>query len=199
MVLFRFSGLFKICCYMPDFRYRQRWLRRSQLLTQRPPARTADWLFDTSSLTSRLIQYCGSSFNVRLLSQAYTLMHAEEKNAMGLNAEQAALVRQVLLCDAEKPLVYARTVIPVSTLQGALRRYANLGERPLGAMLFADRSMSRGEMEVTSTLPQRCCKQEMAAQNIDANSVIWGRRSVFRVTGKPILVSEYFLPALFEK
>jgi len=117
---------------------------------------------------------------------------------MNLSFGHAALIRQVLLCDGEMPLVYARTVIPVSTLQGALRRYANLGERPLGAMLFADRTMRRGEVEVTSALPQRCCNIEQLNELSETNSVIWGRRSVFRVSEKPILVSEYFLPTLFE-
>jgi hypothetical protein len=33
---------------------------------------------------------------------------------------------------------------------------------------------------------------------LNAQDVVWGRRSVFRVGGKPLLVSEYFLPALLE-
>ncbi len=183
---------------MSAFKYRQRWYRRAQLITRCVPAWVDGWLFDASSLTARLIKRCGQSFNVRLLSQSYALINAEEKSVMGLSHNHAALVREVLLCDNQTPLVYARTVIPVSTLKGPLRCYANMGERPLGAMLFADRTMRRGEVEVTSTLPQHCCSVEKIKATIDAESIIWGRRSVFRVSGKPILVSEYFLPALFE-
>jgi chorismate-pyruvate lyase len=31
------------------------------------------------------------------------------------------------------------------------------------------------------------------------DATVWGRRSVFRVAGKPLLVSEYFLPELLKQ
>ena len=35
-----------------------------------------------------------------------------------------------------------------------------------------------------------------AGLGLEADDTVWGRRSVFRVGGRPLLVSEYFLPAL---
>ncbi len=183
---------------MPAFKYRQRWYRRAQLFNQIIPVVVDDWLFDTSSLTARLLKRCAQSFNVQLLSQSYASISAAERSAMRLPQSCAALVREVLLCDDQTPLVYARSVIPVSTLKGPLRCYAKMGERPLGAMLFADRTMRRGEVEVTSTLPQHCCSAKKIKAGVHSDSVIWGRRSVFWVSGKPLLVGEYFLPALFK-
>jgi len=110
---------------------------------------------------------------------------------MSLKNTHSALVRQVILCCGDKPLVYARTVIPASTIQGAQRRYANMGNRPLGAMLFADRTMRREGVQV-SKLPA----SHEANKFIKTNEPVWGRRSVFRVAGKPLLVGEYFLPDL---
>ena len=112
---------------------------------------------------------------------------------MVLEDTHSALVRKVLLCCNDQPLVYARTVIPVTTIQGAQRRYANMGNRPLGAMLFADRTMRREAVEV-AMLPAT----DVANQYTSINEPIWGRRSVFRVSGKPLLVNEYFLPELLE-
>jgi len=112
---------------------------------------------------------------------------------MSLNNVRSALVRQVLLCCGDTPLVYARTVIPVTTIKGAQRRYANLGSRPLGAMLFADRTMRREDVQV-AVLPA----SHEANQFTRADESVWGRRSVFRVAGKPLLVSEYFLPDLIK-
>lgn len=151
------------------------------------------WLFDSSSLTARLMGLCGSDFSVRVISQHYQKLDATEASAMALKKVHAALVRQVVLCRDEQPLVYARTVIPVTTIQGSQRRYANMGNRPLGAMLFADRTMRREEVEV-ALLPVH----HYANKFTDSNDLIWGRRSVFRVSGKPLLVSEYFLPELLE-
>lgn len=149
------------------------------------------WLFDTSSLTTRIIDRCGKNFSVQVLSQCWQIMEHEESSAMKAGNVSSALVRQVLLCCKEQPLVYARTVIPATTVQGALRRYANMGNRPLGAMLFADRTMKREQVQVAK-LPV----MHDANKYSKSGELIWGRRSVFRVAGKPILVSEYFLPEL---
>lgn len=127
---------------------------------------------------------------------------------MSVGHVHSALVREVLLCCGDTPLVYARTVIPSSTVQGALRRYANMGNRPLGAMLFSDRTMIREPVQV-AMLPEDSIAQKYADKagpdsaehdliNRDTGNV-WGRRSVFRVSSKPILVSEYFLPQLLKK
>lgn len=154
----------------------------------------AQWLFDASSLTARLVALCGKDFSVHVISQQWQKLDEEEASAMSLNGVRSALVRQVLLCCDDKPLVYARTVIPVTTVQGAQRRYANLGSRPLGAMLFADRTMQREEVQV-SMLPA----SHYANRYTRSSEHVWGRRSVFRVAGKPLLVSEYFLPELLDR
>lgn len=150
------------------------------------------WLFDTSSLTARMIDRCGKDFSVQVLSQRWQTMEHEESSAMLVGSVNSALVRQVLLCCKKQPLVYARTVIPATTVQGAQRRYANMGNRPLGAMLFADRTMKREQVQVAK-LPAI----HEANKYSKSDELTWGRRSVFRVAGKPILVSEYFLPELF--
>lgn len=152
------------------------------------------WLFDASSLTARLIALYGNDFTVRVISQCWQELDAEEAAAMSLKNVRSALVRQVLLCAGDTPLVYARTVIPATTIHGAQRRYANMGNRPLGAMLFADRTMHREAVQVAK-LPLN----HEAHKYAQTDEAVWGRRSVFRVANKPILVSEYFLPALLKK
>jgi chorismate--pyruvate lyase len=170
---------------------KQRWYRRHQLFNQAIPSALLPWLFDSSSLTARMIALCGSDFSVRLISQQWQILDPEEASAMSLQNIHSALVRQVLLCCKDQPLVYARTVIPVTTIQGAQRRFANMGNRPLGAMLFSDRTMRREAVQVTM-LPD----DHEAKKYTSIDEAVWGRRSVFRVAGKPILVGEYFLPEL---
>ncbi len=172
---------------------KQRWYRRHQLFNQSIQPSLIPWLFDASSLTARLIDLCGEDFSVRVISQQWQTLNAEEASAMSLIDVRSALVRQVLLCCEGKPLVYARTVIPVTTIKGAQRRYANMGNRPLGAMLFADRTMRREEVQV-AVLPA----SHEANKYTKTDEAVWGRRSVFRVAGKPLLVSEYFLPELIQ-
>ena len=173
---------------------RQCWYRRNQLFNQSINPDLMSWLFDASSLTARLIALCGKNFSVRVVSQHWQKLEADEAAAMSLNNVRSALVRQVLLCCNDQPLIYARTVIPVTTVQGAQRRYANMGNRPLGAMLFADRTMQREEVQVAVL-----DASHEANQYTQINEPVWGRRSVFRVAGKPLLVSEFFLPELVKR
>lgn len=171
----------------------QRWYKRRQLFSKQLPAEVRSWLFDASSLTARLVRFSSSNFHVELLSQEIRRPTADEAIALGISGHQFALIRQVHLCCRNKPVVYARTVIPLSTLKGAERSYANLGSRPLGEMLFSDRTMRRDEVMVTQLLPVHSLYEKTNAEG----EAVWGRRSIFYVGGKPLLVSEYYLPALF--
>lgn len=173
----------------------QRWYRRKQLFSKHLSSAKRSWLFDTSSLTARLMRYSSGDFHVELLSQKIRRPTQDEARVLKISAERFAVIRQVNLCCGNKAVVYARTVIPLSTLKGAERSYGTLGDRPLGAMLFADRSMRREEIMVTRLLPGNFLYEKTGAQG----EVVWGRRSVFYVGGKPLLVSEYYLPGLFRR
>jgi len=153
-------------------------------------------LLDPSSLTARLMQACPGEFRVRVCGEGWQRPCLDEVRALGMPPGMVGWVREVqLLCDG-KPWVFARTVIPVSTLTGAQRRLTRLGNRPLGACLFADPGMTRDEMQLARILPG----QEIHARAVqganDRIGEIWGRRSVFRLAGKPLLVAECFLPAI---
>jgi chorismate--pyruvate lyase len=133
-------------------------------------------------------------FRVKVLSQIRGRPRKDEARVLGMRRGGVAIVRQVqLLCD-EQPRVYARTVIPVSSLEGRLRRLARLGERPLGAMLFADRGMRRGVVELARIRPGETLYADAVRDPWQASGVIWGRRSIFRLGHKSLLVSEIFLP-----
>ena len=178
---------------MPSLKLNQHWYQRRQLFACRIPAGVRSWLFDSSSLTARLTRLCPGKFRVVLLSQAVMRPTLDEIKALDLASGDSALIREVHLCCVGKPVVYARTVIPLSTLTGAQRSYGNLGNRPLGAMLFADRTMKREEVMVSRLMPGDALYSKTGI----AKQAVWGRRSVFRVGRKPLLVSEYYLPALF--
>ncbi len=99
-------------------------------------------------MTLRLQQLCPGKFQVRVLSQVWGMPRIDEARVLGMKPGRLAIIRQVqLLCDGH-PRVYARTVIPVTSLRGKLQRLAHLGTRPLGGMLFADPGMQRGGVEL---------------------------------------------------
>jgi len=110
-----------------------------------------------------------------------------------LKRAQRGLIREVELLCSGKPCVFARTVIPVSTRRGKQRRLTRLGSRPLGAFLFADPTMRRGPVEISRMDRQHDLFRRATAGLQRPPAEIWGRRSVFYLGGKPLLVSEIFL------
>ena len=131
---------------------------------------------------------------MQVLSQVRDTPRLDEAQVLGMQPREMAIVRQVrLLCDGN-PWVYARTVIPVTSLRGKLQRLAGLGTRPLGGVLFADPGMRRGIVELAELLPGHAVYAAATGHMRQRPAAIWGRRSVFRMSGKPLLVSEIFLP-----
>jgi chorismate--pyruvate lyase len=148
-------------------------------------------------LTRRLQLACGARVSVQVLRQAWGRPLASERRVLGIKRGGRAVIREVRLMCGATPWVFARTVIPVRSLRGRQRRLAHLGSKPLGAALFADPHLSRGEVEVTHIAPGKSLYGHAADSS--ASDAIWGRRSVFRLRGKPLLVSEFFLPALVRR
>jgi len=174
---------------------RLRWCHQQRCFSTKLSAEIKSWLFDTGSLTARLIEHCDQPFSVKVLSVVRATPTPDEVKALGLSTRSQAIIRQVLLYCGEQPVVYARTIIPVSSLRGSLRGIVLLGNKSLGAVLFADKSMRREAMEITSLKASHKCHSWTCYQGVDS---IWGRRSVFKIKNKKLLVSEFFLPDLFK-
>ena len=171
-----------------------RWKPHRCYLRRHIPADLSSWLLDPASLTLRLQQLCGGQFRVRVVSQAWGRPCPDEARLLGMDYSGRAIIRQVqLLCD-RRPWIFARTVIPAVSLRGRLQRLAHLGTRPLGAMLFADPGMQRGVVELARILPGQTLFDAALSHAGRRPQEIWGRRSVFRLADKPLLVSEVFLP-----
>ncbi len=171
------------------------WIDRRHRYKLRPGADLVSWIFDTGSLTRRLQSAC-DTFAVRVISQNWGYPQLNESQKLAMRYRERALIRQVhLLCNGQ-PVVFARTVIPCSTLRGSQRRLTRLGGRSLGAVLFADKSMRRAALQIARITPQQTI-YTIAMQHLPASShPIWGRRSVFTLNKRPLLVSEVFLPAI---
>ncbi|MFZ5757967.1 MAG: chorismate--pyruvate lyase family protein [Pseudomonadota bacterium] len=150
--------------------------------SRRPDAATLDWIRDPGSLTARLVARSQGQFRVRITRLARARPRLDECRALGLRTGEWALIREVVLEGCGRPWVVARSVIPVGTLTGPNRRLARLGTRPLGAFLFRDPGLRRDQVQVVRTPDGH-----------------WGRRSRFLLRGRPLLVAEYFLPALLQE
>ncbi len=160
------------------------------------PPRLWPWLFDPGSLTASLRRACAGRLRVEVLRQGLGRPRRDECLALGIPCHARALIRQVYLrCEGE-PWVYARTVIPLSSLRGRLRRLRHLGVQPLGALLFADPAMTREPVAVARIEPGSRLHALALADSPPHAGCLWARRTCYRLSGHPLLVSEFFLPAL---
>jgi chorismate--pyruvate lyase len=132
----------------------------------------------------------GGQFRVEILRQRVARPTPSEARALGLPAGRRALIREVILRGRSAPWVFARSIIPLATLTGPQRRLRQLDDRPLGQVLFSDNSMRRGPVAVA-----RVAGATLPTPVTAPGTGLWGRRSVFYLDGKPLLVAEIFLPA----
>jgi len=177
----------------PNYRS-ARWQPARRVQRCKIPAGLAGWLLDTASLTLRLQRLCPGKFRVRVLSQQWGVPAIDEAQLLGMRPGSLAIIRQVQLLCGKKPLVYARSVIPATSLRGRLRRLSHLGTRPLGGMLFSDPGMRRGKVELACIKKRQSLHRSATRKLKKRPKKVWGRRAVFRISGRPLLVSEVFLP-----
>ena len=173
-----------------------RWQSSQRLRRALLPDDWRSWLLEPGSLTQRLRHCCGGRFHVELLGQQLQRPLRDEAEALGRPPHELALVRQVRLCCDDAPWVFARTVIPLPSLNSGLKRLDQLGSRPLGELLFSDPGMQRSIVEVSRLWPGHPLHPLSGAA---PDTPLWGRRSVFTLYRCPLLVSEFFLPQLLTR
>jgi len=173
-----------------------RWQSLRQLVGLHIPLYLQPWLREEGSLTRRLVAHCHDRFSLELLGSSWGRPFADEHRALGLPSGRTALIREVYLRCGTRPVVFARSVFPPRSLHGGNQRLARLRTRPLTSVLFAPRRASRGSLEVASLTPSDALHVLATRGLVRGAPALWARRSLFFPAGKPVLVTEVFLPAM---
>lgn len=172
---------------------------RSVLLTQEPVWRNCQplpnyikpWINETGSLTKRLRSVFGQGVAVTVLSQSWRVPFMSECRLLNTREQRVCLVREVLIHLNNTPLVLARTVMPRSSLK-INQHLTHLGSRPLGEVLFAYPTLKRVISQTTLISPALWTRQQ------PQQLAVWGRRTVYDIHHKQLLVSEFFMPKITE-
>lgn len=135
-----------------------------------------DWLLLEDSMTKRFEQHC-SRVTVDIVRETFVSADAQLPEAGLLPPASRYWLREILLCGDGIPWLAGRTVVPESTLEGPELALAQLGRTPLGRYLFSASTLTRDFIE------------------IGRSSELWGRRSRLRLSDKPLMLTELFLPA----
>ena len=145
------------------------------------------WLTDEGSLTL-LMEKCNQGpIDVHVNQAGFAPTQVEERRWLNLKQRQWAFLREVELYGKNQQLwLWARTIIPKSTLRGRANRLKMLKAKPLGPLLFKKLGAHRIFME----LEHKACHHPVSSQG----QKLWHRRSLFLLSEGPLLVTEIFLP-----
>lgn len=172
------------------FNKEPRWFANRPGLRHAMPDAVQSWVYEPDSLTARLRGEYGNSVAVKVLSQQWGKPFLSERRLLSLMEHRYALIREVLLHSDGKPLILARTVIPEHTIKTAHGNFSRLGSRPLGEVLFADPKLERVDMEVARVEPGLWASACLGLADIRER--VWGRRTVYALGDKDMLVAEFF-------
>lgn len=106
-------------------------------------------LLDQGSPTQHLIFASKGTFQVQIPRQEVGRPQRSEQNMLNMPIRSLALIREVLLYGNDQPWVFARSILPLSSLTGRQRHLRKLGNQALGALLFADPLMRRGAIQIS--------------------------------------------------
>ncbi|WP_339057677.1 chorismate lyase [Candidatus Regiella endosymbiont of Tuberolachnus salignus] len=140
------------------------------------PQNIANWLDERGSMTQRFEQYC-QTVTVEPQRQQFITQQALGDEQALLPASQRYWLREVRMFGDGVPWLEGRTVIPEQTLSGSDRGLLDLNTTPLGRYLFKDNRLTRDYIQ------------------IGRQGELWARRSLLRLSGNPLLLTEVFLPA----
>ena len=135
-----------------------------------------DWLLLEDSMTKRFEQQ-GKKVSVTVIREGFVGQQDVALELSQLPQEPRYWLREILLCADGEPWLAGRTVVPESTLSGPELALQKLGKTPLGRYLFTSSTLRRDFIE------------------IGRDAELWGRRSRLRLSGKPLMLTELFLPA----
>lgn len=152
-------------------------------------------LFHTGSLTKFLKSKCKGKLYVEVKSESWQKQILEEEYLLKTDKNERVFVRESWLKSDDKQLVYARTLISEKILVDKYARLKNLGDQPLGEVLFNDKSIFRSNL-LYAKVPYN---HPLYQQNLDENQMnneLWARQSLFYIINNPLLLTEFFLPDL---
>ena len=149
---------------------------RCAILPPELDAPLRDWLLLEDSMTKRFEQQ-GKKVTVTMINEGFVGRDALAGEESLLPEEARYWLREIILCADGEPWLAGRTLVPESTLCGPELALQQLGQTPLGRYLFTSSTLTRDFIE------------------IGRSAQLWGRRSRLRLSGKPLLLTELFLPA----
>ncbi len=146
-------------------------------------------------MTKRLKQLSGNQFSVTVLNHSWQQPQQSEQEILSLE-KSWGIGREVVLNGINQSWIYARSFFPESVVKAYGEELLELGQRPLGEILFNNPEVTRSDFSIASLLPEHLEYQVAANALKQAPQFFWARRSQFTLPGGVIVLMEVFSPLL---
>ncbi len=153
------------------------------------------WLRDHGSLTQRIQQRC-THFAVHGVRSGLARIALDEAALLGVSPQHIVWSREVFLYADGVPVIFAHSACARQHLRGAWSAVSGLGNKPLGALLFAHLLVERKPLHYKALRSTHPLYRRATAVLDNPPDRLWARRSLFYLHGVPLLVTEIFLPEI---
>ncbi|MBW3118485.1 chorismate lyase [Providencia rettgeri] len=152
------------------------WLAENDKNDKIVPANILDWLLELGSMTKRFEQHSQQVTVIPYLERYVSQDKLSADEVQSLPESPRYWVREVVMYGDGIPWLLGRTIIPEETLTDDDQQLVDIGRMPLGHYLFSRESLTRDYIHIGS-----CANR-------------WVRSSRLRLSNKPLLLTEIFLP-----
>ena len=170
------------------------WIPASRFDVMLVPEPLREWLSDDGLLTRKLQQACGENFQFVLCGQHQSEIDSAQADYLAIT-KGSALLREIALMCTDRCCVFARTLVPESTLSRHAW-LADLDAKPLGETLRARDDWTRSEFDFARLVAGDSLYASASDQSRNTPAELWARRSHFRLGECPMLVYEVFMPEI---
>ena len=184
---------------LPAMSIKPNWKKPQYVSSLQLPAKVRQWLLYPDSMTQQLRKMSA------LFKQELTIKLVDEQLEIlpGSDAMDALFPcrwvysRETQLFAGSTLLMYAKSLIPKDQNSLWKRMFRNLGQQPLGQILFSDANFKRSDFEIAKIFPKTTEYNLVTFANKLEPEFIWARRSFFYEHIPCLLLTEYFSPTLF--
>ena len=134
------------------------------------------WLVENGPITKRIKK--NGAFKLHLIQDELSSIEQEDKDFIDCTSNKIKLREVILFCN-DAPIVFAQTIIPFETISNGLEQLGNLGNKPLGDILFEKDIFTKDKV--------------VYALFENASGLYWGRKAKYLVKGYKFSVMEIFL------
>lgn len=152
-------------------------------------------ILSKGSLTKYMQVVSGSEVGLRIISQVEEKVNDVDALMLGMAPSSSVICREVELSVRGVPWVYAKSLIPTEMIKALAIDLSNLDHNGLGGLLFSERGGERLSIELAK-LGQNHHGFEALKHYQYNDELLWGRRSLFGLSGFRLLINEVFLPDL---